>query len=693
MSEPTFVHLNRDNVWRDFHRRGLDPTQTTLRLATLPAATTPPPTGPPSGPDASAGLAVGPDGTIFFTDGHTIGRVDGCDGSSEAFSCVGGEGSEPTELRGPTGLLVHRNRGALIVADTGNDRIQLFDLRTHQLLDVWDGFDRPSGLAADPAGRIYVAEHGRVRQLTAGGAENRAFADTLAAEAVLRDPVAIAVRPGPEICVLDRSRRALLVLDPAGHLLTEHNLDLTDDPLGLAATSDAFYIGAGGSVVTFDRNGTRLGIAAGWSAPVAALALDGRGGLIVHPGGSGPPVRLALHGAFVRHGIAWGGPFGGFTDRPKTWHRLVTTMVTLPADAHVQFFVHTTNDPASEPAVEETAADPFPAPAWSPGPPELGEFLIDRPATRFAWVGIRFTGDGTSTAELQQIRLEFDHAGYLQHLPAIYRDEQPHTFLRRYLALVESLFGEVQDATTGLSRLLDPAVAEPFLTTLARWLAVDRAPQWDTGALREAVTHSYAESAHRGTPAGLRQALRRHTGVDAWIEEPIVTGAWWALAAGETSPAAERETSVLGVTTMLAAAEPQGAVLGSTATVDRSHLIDNAEYGMPLFDTVAHRFTVRLYQGANYSAERAAAVEALLERERPAHTDYVICRVDPGLAVGTARVGIDTVIGGDAPPARLDGEAVLGAGFVLGGAPPGRIGESSQLGVTTLLGSGSLRDH
>jgi hypothetical protein len=182
--------------------------------------------------------------------------------------------------------------------------------------------------------------------------------------------------------------------------------------------------------------------------------------------------------------------------------------------------------------------------------------------------------------------------------------------------------------------------------------------------------------------------------MDAWIDEPITAAGWWALAEGEASTEAERETSVLGVTTMLAGAEPQGAVLGSTATVDRSHLIENAEYGMPMFDAVAHRFTVRLYQGANYSAERVAAVEALLERERPAHTEHHICRVDPGIAIGIGvRLGIDTVIGGDPPPARLDEQAVLGDGFLLSGTPPGRIGQPGGIGVTTRLGSASVQDE
>ena len=691
--EPDLVNLNTDGVWRGFQRRGLDIVDGRLRLASLPSLVGSSATGPqPAGP---SGLAVDAEGTIYFTDSgaHTIARIDGCDGTQDPLPCVGRPGEDPTRLRDPAGLLMHPGRGALLVADTGNDRVQVFDLRSHQLLDVWDGFDRPLDLDADPAGDVYVVDRGRVRRFTAGGKVDRGFAVVQP----LTDPVGVAVLDGPVpdgsvVGVLDRTRATLLVVDPTGRRLAEIDLDVTA-PLGLAVTADAIYVGENGAVVRLGWDGSRVGVAAGWSGPVAALALDGRGGLLVHPGGSGPPVRLALGVAFVRHGIAWGGPFGGFSLREKHWHRLVAALGALAADARAQFFVHTTDSPVAAPPVDESGPDPFPAPAWSPGPPDLGELLVRRAATRFAWVGIRLSGEGASTADVEQVRLEFDRASYVEHLPAIYGDG-PDAFLPRYLALAQGLFGEVEDATAGLSRLLDPAAApEPFLAALTRWLAVDVEAGWDNAELRDAVATAYPESAGRGTVAGLRQSVRRATGVEILIEEPIVAAAWWALAGDEDNPGAERETSVLGVTTMLAAAEPQGAVLGSTATVDRSHLIENAEYGMPLFDAVAHRFTVRVHRGAVYSPQRLAAVEAVLERERPAHTEYAICVVDPGLAVGTGRIGIDTVLAGDPPPARLDGAAVLGGGFVLGGDPPGRIGQRGGIGVATRLGSAAVRDR
>ena len=53
--------------------------------------------------------------------------------------------------------------------------------------------------------------------------------------------------------------------------------------------------------------------------------------------------------------------------------------------------------------------------------------------------------------------------------------------------------------------------------------------------------------------------------------------------------------SRLGVSTVLAPAQPDGAVVGSTAIMDRSHLTNGADFGAPLFDDVAYRFTVSGY--------------------------------------------------------------------------------------------------
>jgi len=181
----------------------------------------------------------------------------------------------------------------------------------------------------------------------------------------------------------------------------------------------------------------------------------------------------------------------------------------------------------------------------------------------------------------------------------------------------------------------------------------------------------------------LRQSLRFFAGVEAHIEEPLLQSNWWALPADEDSPESGR-TSLLGFTTMLVAAEAQGAVVGTTAALDQSHLITQEEFGAPLFDDVAHRFSVRLYRGGSFGVETVEKARAVLDREKPAHTDYHLCVVEPNLRIGfQSRVGIDTIVAGSVQPTSL---GLAEAGLVLGGEPAGRIGQRSSIGQTTRLG-------
>ena len=106
-------------------------------------------------------------------------------------------------------------------------------------------------------------------------------------------------------------------------------------------------------------------------------------------------------------------------------------------------------------------------------------------------------------------------------------------------------------------------------------------------------------------------------------------------------------------------------------------------FGAPLFDGLAHRFTVRVDVGLS---ERAMAdLDALVEREKPAHTLHVICETVPGISSGGSRMGIDSVLGSDSAPSRLGDRSLLGTGTVLGGDPASRLGDNLELGLSTQL--------
>lgn len=95
------------------------------------------------------------------------------------------------------------------------------------------------------------------------------------------------------------------------------------------------------------------------------------------------------------------------------------------------------------------------------------------------------------------------------------------------------------------------------------------------------------------------------------------------------------------------------------------------EYGAPLSDDYAHLFTAMVYAAQVPLVSQRQALRDLVETEKPAHTDFQLCLIEPRMRVGAqARVGIDSVVAGPGPAMRL-GAAELGGGSYLGGeAPP-----------------------
>jgi DNA-binding beta-propeller fold protein YncE len=86
-----------------------------------------------------AGLAVDECGAVYYSlpGAASLGVVGLCEGGTSLTSCLPGKGDLPGWLREPRGLLFHPVRKALLVADSGNNRIQTFDPQTWQVTEVW----------------------------------------------------------------------------------------------------------------------------------------------------------------------------------------------------------------------------------------------------------------------------------------------------------------------------------------------------------------------------------------------------------------------------------------------------------------------------------------------------------------------------------------------------------------------------
>lgn len=707
-SVTNFRYLNADGLWPGFRLNGVERRHDgSLTLATLPRLS-----GGSSAiaqltePSAPAGVAVAPDGTVYFSDPqrHRVVLIDGCDGSLRALPCLGVERDPAAVPTVPRGLHICATRRALVVADSANHDLRLFSLDSLQLVDVFGGlgtapgrFDSPTALAGDSKGNIYVVDAGnrRVQKLDLWGNAVSTFWDRIASRCAAFRPVDVAVSEdenGVRVFVVDADNERIRVFDGDGNPLPSVGIRGIERALGICVAADAIYLGDNQRrrLLRLSASGQRIGESVGYDGPVAAIATDRTGGLWVHPGDGVPP-RLEQHGAHVESGVLWGGPFS-VASAKVAWHRLSTLGNALPSGAHFRFFVHATDSDSAPPVPAVSTPAAFDA-SWKALAPDVDDVLLGMEA-RYLWIGAQLSGDGSASPLIEQLRVSFDQETYTQHLPAIYQNASltptrpaDARSLERFLALFESFFADVEDEVVAVERLFDAEGAPPeWLDWLAGWLAVDLEEDWPEAKKRSVLAAAFASYGWRGTARGLRQAVRVYAGVDAHVEEPLLQTAWWSLppAAGEMGLGPEE--SILGFTTRLVSAEPQGAVLDTSAVLDGSHLISHEQYGAPLFEEVAHQFSVEVYE-VQVDAEVLDRVRRVVEHEKPAHTTYHLCVIRPRMRIGVqARLGVDSVVGKrEATPSRLGEDGAL----VLGGRPPGRLGHA-HLGTTANLAAGTV---
>ncbi len=733
-----FTYLNVEGRWRGHHWDGLAlGADGTLRLSMVPLIDGVPPADLPTLPKPSgpAGIAVEIDGTVFLSDpaSNRVLRIDGCDDSRGPAPCMGGEGTTPGKFRAPRGLLLNRRRRTLFVVDSGNHRIQLFDPVTSQLLDVWSanpmsddpqpssvpgGFDTPWTLAGDSSGNLFVVDYGnkRVQKFDALGQVVPSFWATLSSAGIVTQPVDVAVSElsgKTSIYIVDASAHAIFIVDTTGAPILDkdgHPISfggtLLAEPLGIVSRAEALYVGdnARRAVLEFSLDDFRfVGEAIGYRGPVAGMAIDATETLLVHTGDSASsPVRLLPDKGYRKQGIFWTDAIAAPGDK-VVWHRLKAIGAVPAPDSHLRLYWHISSDPGDAPTPPSLGPDnPFTDPKWQAGPPDVSDVFLGGNPSLYIWVGVFLSGDGLTSPVIEQMRVEFDHAGYIAHLPSIYQKPGAcKDFLPRFLSLFETFFGETESAINALPALFDPwAAPKCYLAWLAGWLGLTLDEGWDEAAQRRAIAEAFSRFAWRGTPAGLRQALLRRAGVLAVVQEPLLGASWWALPAPAAQPCSfsddastqptqwtAGDNSVLGYTTMLAPAEPQGGVVGTTAVLDQSHIISQADFGAPLFSDVAFQFSVQVYRGQVNSPQALEKVRAVIEEEKPAHTAYHLCVLEPRWRVGfQSRLGVDTIVGGPPVSLRLGERGQLGTDAALSGAPAAALGDGSIVGVTTFVG-------
>ena len=238
-------------------------------------------------------VAIGNDGKVYVADAlnHRIQIYDSVtDGWTVWSKDGGGSGTEPGEFSRPFGVDVD-HEGNVYVADTFNNRVQRRDAQTGEWT-VWQatgggsgsglgGFNRPSGVAVDGRGNLYVTETGnhRLQVLSAATGEWTQWGKSGSALGEFSSPADVEVSAdGHTIYIADGSNNRLVKLElppVAPHAPT--NVSAVRGASGRATVSfDAPAYTGGAPIISYTVTSSPGGITeTGSTSPITVRGLVG----------------------------------------------------------------------------------------------------------------------------------------------------------------------------------------------------------------------------------------------------------------------------------------------------------------------------------------------------------------------------------------------------------------------------------
>lgn len=650
-----FATLRHDRLWPSATlQRLVVEDDGRIGLARLPGLL-PPVSLPGPFSVAASGLAVvGDDVYLADSDGLLVWREGTC--------------ARRWELRitgSPRGIVASEDD--LFVAVHGPPHVLVVRRDTFQPRAAWPlRLVAPESLALDVAGRLYVVDRGnaRVLRVSPGGWPDAAFAP------IVHDPRFVAVDGDGTVYVSDAIDERILRFDGTGAALAAvPSAGGPTSPRALCLHDGRLYCAdaADGSIHALDlASEAWLGTAPGFIAPCTALAAATSGDLHVKTDDHQAVLVLGAQVGRARSGVLASGPHDAGVS--LAWRRLAATIDGEAGSSAVRVALMDANLPPS-PADWSTLAS---LDTLLPGPGVGGA------AGRWAWLEVELAGDGYHSPALAQVTLETPSPSWLEHLPPVYARRDDGT-LERWLALFQAELGDMEGVIDALFRRFDAAQVPPeALGALEVWLAWRSPLHADDDRRRELLQQAFALHARRGTARGIREAVERETGIMPTLIPEYGARRLWVLGAsklGLESGIAPMHPNGAIVPERLEAtkaddAEPAGSapMIVGQMTVGQTGPQAREDFAENLFADTAHLFSVLLPAGSVANTAQYQLVREVVRAEKPAHTDFHLCAIQPRMRVGfQARIGVDSIVAGPRPPMVLGTQ--LGVTSVLGGVP------------------------
>ena len=438
---------------------------------------------------------------------------------------------------------------------------------------------------------------------------------------------------------------------------------------------------------------------------------------------------------FEREGRYLSAPLDSAIDGCQ-WHRVELRGV-IPPGCTVEVQTTTASIPLTLAEVDD-----LPDAAWSPsriadqmapldrhrvGVCAWDALVVNEPG-RYLWVRAILRGDGRQTPCLSAVLVEYPRISLRRYLPGVFGvDPAGADFTDRFTAIFDQTLRSIESRLDRLATYFDPASAPAhagpgeidFLSWLGQWIGITAEREWPEARRRRYIKQAARLYCRRGTPEGLRQQLLLLLGFDLAYEEhclaerpqcrcvprPRNCGPCPICRPAEPPPLILehfklRRWLYAGHGRLGADAQLWGKRIVGRSELSGDHRVPsgNAQVGVttlnavpdPLrdpFHVYAHKFSVFVPARIRDCAPERRALEQLLAREAPAHTQVDIRYVEPRFRVGVqATIGLDSAIARTPLGVTLD-ETTLRHGSVLTGRPHGphlQVGDA-RVGTTTRL--------
>jgi phage tail-like protein len=529
-TEKRFIRFDRWNGWRVGQLDGLALTgdQAELRLRTKPGTGRPlfDPDGDVGDGDFGGmtlptGLAEDGEGRVYILDARQcrLRRFDPCLGKFETLPCIAGEGSEPRQVQSPHGIAISP-RGDLFVADTGNRRVQVFNLehlylrdligplhleQVGNLMQAWpaaprqtiplpdyrpgrphaqpdclpcltfpEGTWEPWGIAVSQSCWIYVTDraNNRIHRFNPAG-EWAGFVWQEQPGVPLYHPTHLAIDRRGYLYIIQEERDYVLVLKDSGEfygkVVGPEELEGLFDPAAVA-------IDQNDHLCVSDR-GTR---ALYWYDSCAAsnlpvytgqteLGASWAGALVFGRSGEALALDAQCHKVTCIPAVALLETEGIFYSQALdsriyrcSWHR-VTLKVSIPQGAKVKVDTFTSEAPKETGEIhnlEEARWETGQVLAQVEDKVQQLTCLVQSPPGRYLWLRLSLTGNGLTGPAVSEMRVDFPRVTPLDYLPAVFReDPQSAHFLEEFLSITETVSEPVGAQIDRMAGLFDPMVA------------------------------------------------------------------------------------------------------------------------------------------------------------------------------------------------------------------------------------------